>query len=373
MIDLHNNLNQIANSHQTMMQIYNDPASPIRSRPLTYQPGLDTKSILAPGWYSSPYNSEETSPVEAYGLDHPGAYLPNQTPITYTGSYGFGSDNKPAMNNYLGRDSHMYPTHGLPFSQHNIRNVASSDALSHSITSPQLTLPERPHTRSDLPISHRPQLPIPLPSPAQTCRNAVDQLQDQRLRSVQAVSGSTIGNRGFMKPSLPFDGDIEVHVTTSNEALPTHVTSSATAPSTDPALSYSSAIHTASDETPISSAPHFDFSTSPLFEGIPALTQPTYSNLRDSQDCKSTTSSSTKIVAPMDRRSSQNDFYSVGNNSNYNGLPDGNDSMLVSGNHYTPLGQPTSQAQHQGSLKSTSNKSTFPVPCASSATLNRGF
>ncbi|KAF2441096.1 hypothetical protein P171DRAFT_446995 [Karstenula rhodostoma CBS 690.94] len=371
MIDLHN-FNQITSSHQTMMQMYNPPSSPVRSRPLTYPSGLDTKSIVPQAWYSSPFNSEATSPVENYGLDHSAVYLPTQSSVAYSGSYGWSTDSKNVMNNYLGHDSSLYRTHGHPYAQHNIRNVASSDALSHSMTSLQLTLPERPHTRSGLPVSQRPQLPIPQPSPAQTTRNVVDQLQDRRLRSVQAMGGSSLSNGGFTKPPLPFSSDTDIQVATTTDALSTQITSSAPASTTDTVSCFPSTA-TSTEALPDTPAPQFDFSTSPLFDSMPAPAQPTYSNFRDSQEYKPMTSSPTKTTMPMARQVSHNSFYSVGSGSSSKSASGASDSMLVSGHRYTPLSQNQNQPHHQASSKSVSNNTAFPVHRSLTTPLNRSY
>lgn len=364
-MDLHN-LTQIANTHQTMMQIYDPASSPVRSRHLTYPSGLDTKSIMPQTWYSSPFNSEETSPVENYSLDHPAGYLPTQNPMAYNGVYGWTTDSKPATNNYLGPDSTMYRTDDLPYGQHSIRNVASSDALSHSMTSLQLALPERPHTRSGLPVPQRPQLPIPLPSPAQTTRNVVDQLQDRRLRSVQAMGMSSLSNRGFVKPPPPFSSGTDATTTTTAEVLSTQISSSAPESTTDRVSCFTSTT-TSTEALPITPAPHFDFSTSPLFDAMPAPAHPVYSNFRDSQDYKPKPSSPTKS-APMTRQMSQNNHYSVGSSIS-NGASGNGDSILVSGHRYSPLSQTRNQSHHQAS----SNNASFPTHRSVTATLNRSF
>ncbi|KAL5391405.1 hypothetical protein DPSP01_001275 [Paraphaeosphaeria sporulosa] len=369
MIDLHN-FNQIADTHQTMMQLYNPPSSPVRSRPLTYPSGIDNKSIMPQAWYSSPFNSEETSPVENYGLDQSSAYLPTQHSVAYNGGYDWSTDAKPATNSYLGPDSTMY--RGLPYAQHNIRNVASSDALSHSMTSLQLTLPERPHTRSGLPVSQRPHLPIPQPSPAQTTRNVVDQLQDRRLRSVQAMGGSSLSNGGFVKPPLPFSSDTDVHGTTTVEVLSTQITSSAPASTTD-TLSCFANTTTSTEAIPVTPAPQFDFSTSPLFDAMPAPAQPAYSNFRDSQDYKALTTSPTKDMISMARQLSRNNLYSVASASSSKNASGASDSMLVSGHRYTPLSQTQNHPQHQESSKSASNNTAFPVHRSVPATFNRTY
>jgi hypothetical protein len=356
-----------------MMQIYNAPSSPVRSRPLTYPSGLDTKSVLSQAWYSSPFNSEETSPVETYGLDHSAVYLPAQNSVAYSGSYGWSTENKPAMTSYLGHDSSMYRTQGQPYTQHSIRSAASSDTLSHSMTSLQLTLPVRPHTNSGLPVSQRPQLPIPQPSPAQTSRNVVDQLQDQRLRSGQAMGGSSLSNGGFVKPQLPFASESDVQITTTREALPAQTITSVPASTADTAPCYPNVTTTSTEAIPVTVAPQFDFSTSPLFDTTPAPAQPAYSNFRDSQDYKPMTSSPSKTAMPMIQEMSQNNFYSVGSGSNSKGSSGASDSMLVSGHRYSPLSHTRKQLQHQASSRTSSNNTAFPVHHNLTTTSNRSY
>lgn len=370
MIDLHN-LNQIAHSQAMMM--YNPPTSPVRSRPLSYPHGLNTKSIYhQTAWYNSPYNSEETSPVEAYGLDQPTSYLPNQTSIACNSTYDWSADSKSALNGYIGHDSGMYRTQTLPYMHHNIRTAASSEALSNSMTSLQLTIPERPNTRSGLPASQRPQLPIPQPSPAQASKNVVDQLQDQLLRSAQAMGGSSINNGGFVKPPPPFHSDVDVQITATTEALAAQMTSTTPVSTADSTTCYPNVSCT--EELPISPAPHFNFNTSPLFEAVPASTRPSYSNFRDSQDySKPAISSPTETKTSMVRQMSQKSLYSIGSGSNSRNSSGANGSTLVSGHRYTPLSHSQSQSQHQATLKGLANKSMYSIHRPSTAVGNRSF
>ncbi|KAF1965026.1 hypothetical protein BU23DRAFT_575231 [Bimuria novae-zelandiae CBS 107.79] len=369
MIDLHN-LAQMASSNTLML--YNPPANPARSRPLTYPSGLDTKSIYPQSaWYTSPYNSEETSPMEAYGLDQSTTYLPNQSPITCSSSYGWSTDSKPAVNNYPGHDS-LYRAHGLPYIQHNVRAAASSETLSNSMTSLQLTLPERPHTRSGLPLSQRPQLPIPQPSPAQTSRNVVDQLQDQRLRSARAMGGSSFSSGGFIKPLLPLHNDNDAQITATTEALAAQISTSTPISTSDSVACYSGTLSATTDEVPVSTAPQFNFSTSPLFDAMSAPAQPSYSNFRDSQDySKPANSPSTNSTTPMTRQISQNNLYSIGTSSSSRSSLGGNGSTLVSGHRYTPLAQSPNRTQHQTTLKNASNQSMIPM-CRTPTTISTG-
>jgi hypothetical protein len=183
-------------------------------------PQLDTKPSYPSAW-TEPY-SEDTSPIENYGINQAAAYLSNplsnpasmSSASMYPPSYRWTSPNpKPLQHgtNSCFNQNSSFPTHGLPYEVSSSRLNTSSKALSPlNMGSMQMALPERPHPRqlqhSDASVPRR-QLPIPQPSPAQTSRNVVDQLQDARLRSAQA---STIDSRAsFAKPVLSWNVDVE--------------------------------------------------------------------------------------------------------------------------------------------------------------------
>ena len=265
MIDLHN-FNQIANSQAFML--YSSPASPVRARPSTYPPAFDTKSAYPQTpWYSSPYDSGETSPVETYGLDQSTAYLPAPNPMSYNGNYDWTSDNRPSQSAYLGHDPSI---NGLPCLQHNIRAAVSSEALSNSMGTLQLAMPERPNTRSGLAASQRPQLPIPQPSPAQATRNVVDRLQDQRLRSARSVGGSfSLNTGGFVKPLLPSTSDVDVQIiSTTADTIAGQSSTAISATTTDSVACYPILAPASTQELSVSTAPQFTFSTSSLLESM---------------------------------------------------------------------------------------------------------
>lgn len=365
MIDLHN-LNQIANSQAFML--YNSPTSPVRSRPSTYPPALDTKSAYPQtAWYSSPYDSGETSPVENYGLDQPAAYLPTPNSMGYSGSYDWGSDSRPTQAAYLGHDPNI---NGLPYSQHSIRAAVSSEALSSSMGTLQLALPERPHTRSGLAASQRPQLPIPQPSPAQATRNVVDRLQDQRLRSARTAGGSfSIGTGGFVKPLLPSNSDVEAHITTADAIV--GQTSTAMSTTTEGIACYPIHASTSMPDLSVSAAPQFSFSTCSLLDGMTTTSQPVYSNFRDS---RTASSPRIKTDGPAVRTMLQSDHYSIGNGSNGLNSSAGEGSTLVSGQHYTPLSHSQSRPQHQTPPKVPTKKAGFSVHQTPRAAIgNRNF
>ncbi|KAJ4301064.1 hypothetical protein N0V90_003154 [Kalmusia sp. IMI 367209] len=338
-IDLHHSLNGYANSF-TMMHACSAPTSPLRPRPSTY-PGMGPKPIYPHSWAIS--FAEETSPVDMYGPEQHTAYLSSEGQMASNGDHRWSTDSKPAHNTYIAHDPTVYDTYSLPCMEHNVRTATSSEALSHSMR--QLTLPERPHTRSGVPPSQRPQLPIPHQSPAQTSRNVVDQLQDQRLRSAQAMSGSSLGSGGFVKPPPPLHGNTDVKVTVvadKSATLPEQVSVSSTASTSEGLICPSTKAPTTVEELSLSNGPQFHFSTSAIFDAVPAPTlQPTYSNFRETRD--------KHLISPTS-------LYSISTNSNSRGLPSENDSTLVSGQQYTPLSQCQNQPQHQSGLNGLPNE-----------------
>ncbi|KAF1955400.1 hypothetical protein CC80DRAFT_94326 [Byssothecium circinans] len=311
----------IANQH-AMMPVYNNGV-PLYSR--TSYPQLDTK-------WTVPYQTgEETSPVETYNLDQPNAYLPNPNTMLASvyGSYRWTqSTHEPGS---------VYSSQSVPYIQTNVRDTTTSEALSPlNMTSLQSSLPSGAHSRLMDPLPQR-QLPIPQPSPAQTTRNIVDQIQDQRLRSTHAATSVSAGEStvGY---------------------LPTIVN--------DPGTS--------------SAGPPLNFGTTSLLTAVPAAIPTTYSNFRN---YNLPTSSSTEALSTMARQNSQANLYSFSpdNSSKRHSAGDAssNDNALVSGHRYMPLSQTESQPHHQDSLESlrrdSYNNRTVPVHRASTSNLNRSY
>ena len=364
-MDLHNFNQHVANSQAFML--YNAPASPARSRTTNYPPALDTKSIYQQtAWYNSPYSSEDPSPVEAYGFDQHATYLPTQSPVGYSGNYGWNAASKSHHNSYTGHDSTLYTTNSLPYVHHNIRPAASSEALSNSMTSLQLTLPERPHTRASLSATQRPQLPIPQPSPAQTSRNVVDQMQDQRLRSAQTAGKGSFGSGSFPKPLHAFSNDMDAQASTStSDGLATQTTSAPT--STVDVMTTAT-----TQDPPVSAGTQYNFCAPPLFDVTPTPSQSVYSNFRDSRDYKVVTSSPKSKKIQIPRQASQNNMYSTGSSSSFLSSSNSSDgSTLVSGHRYTPLSHSQSRPQSQATLKSLAKKPT--MHWTPSAVSNRSY
>ncbi|CAO2658011.1 Nn.00g072710.m01.CDS01 [Neocucurbitaria sp. VM-36] len=329
-----------------MVPLYSANTS-LYSRPISAHqyPPLDTKPVYPPTW-TVPY-SEDTSPIDTYNLDQPGTYLTNTTPLNNTNMYAQPCRwthpvTKPLHQEtgaYVDQGS-PYPTNGLPYIQTNLRSTATEPLSPLNMSSLQLSLPERPRARplhaSEGTAPQR-QLPIPQPNPAQTSRNVVDQLQDQRLRSAQANNASAMSTgASFAKPLLPWspaDGDNQIN---ASEATPPTGTLSITS---ETAIGYLPTTSIA-DEVITASAPpqiNFNFSTSNLLEAMnaPAPTS-TYSNFRDFRTPQ-------PKASQMERHNSQNNVYSFNSDHTLKrhslGGETSNDYMLVGGHRYTPLGR----------------------------------
>jgi hypothetical protein len=346
-----------------MMPLYNGSGLPLYSRP-SY-PQLDTKPAYPSTW-TVPYQ-EETSPVETYNLDQANNYLPNQqsmaTTGTYSGNYRWSNPQDPVS---------MYGTHNLPYAHSNARYTATSEALSPlntGMASLQLSLPDRTYTRPTDHTAPQRQLPIPQPSPAQTSRNVVDQLQDQRLRSTHG--------RVFPKPGLPFHSDGEVQAVSTADSsgiLASRNTASAPINTGDATIGY---LPTTVGESNAGTQPPLNFGTSAFLDAMPAPAIPTtYSNFRN-YDLP--TSSSAEITSTtITRQGSQPNLYSFSPDQKRHSACDrSNESALVSGHRYMPLSQSQSRHQQQTSLEglrrdSFSNR-TVPVHRASTSNLSHAM
>jgi hypothetical protein len=314
-------LSGMANGH-SMMPIYATGGnSVLYSRPMSTQQysQLDTKPVYQSGW-ALPY-SEDTSPVDAYSIDQPTTFLPQSTAIQNTSmcqpSYRWA---QPIAKSF--QHGNTYCDQDLHFAHANARLVTPSDVspLNTGMSALQVSIPERPHPRQPLPLDSgapQRQLPIPQPSPAQTNRNVVDQLQDARLRSAQAIGTSTMDSRGsFAKPLVPWTTDSE------NNVNPSVATDDVTATTTAAQLG-------------------LNFSTSGLLDGMSAPVSTTnYSYVRETR--------------PMARPASQTSLYSyspdASSKRNSTSGESSNDCALVSGHRYTPLSHSQTQSS-PGSCK----------------------
>ncbi|KAF1939005.1 hypothetical protein EJ02DRAFT_505072 [Clathrospora elynae] len=381
-------LSGMANSHN-MMSIY---STGVNNGIYPRYPQVDTKPVYSSAWPVS--YPEDTSPGDAYNLDQPPPYLPNPTPMaipnsnSYVPSCRWSIPNTKSMhhgtNAYFDQES-SYTAHGMPYMPTNGRPSTANDALSPlNMSAMQMALPERPRQPhpSDTAAPQR-QLPMPQPSPAQTSRNVVDQLQDQRLRSAQAMGASTVDSRGsFAKPLLPWsaDGDGQINInmsgaTSTNGAA--HVVSSAQlSDTTEAAMSYLPTTTSMTDDAgATSTAPQLqlNFSTSSLLDAMSASAPPTtYSNFRE-------TRAPTSSLSQMARQSSQTNLYSF--NTDHVSKRNSQvgeasiDCTLVSGHRYTPLNhsQPQSSPGRHNMHRAPCQSRDMPLHRASISNQNSTY
>ncbi|RMZ67412.1 transcriptional regulatory [Pyrenophora seminiperda CCB06] len=344
-------LSNMANPHN-MMPIYSTGGSSAmyqRQIPTQQYPQVDTKSAYSSGW-TVPC-SEDTSPVEAYSLEQQSSYLSTSIPIANASTYGPAYRYYPHVkssqhgNTYFDQESLT----GLPYSTTNIRLAASSDIspLNTSMSALHLSVPERSqqrHFHKSEPNAPQRQLPMPQPSPAQSSRNVVDQMQDARLRSAQAIPGSAVDNRGsFAKPLLPWgaegDGQLNMSGVSATDGTAQGVVSTQLPDNSESTMGYLPATATIADGQ--STADNADqiqlnFSTSSLLEAMSASAPMStgYSCIRE-----------TPTASEMAHQSSHASLYSYNTDRKRHspGADLSNDCTLVSGHQYTPLGQPRSQ------------------------------
>ncbi|KAF2268349.1 hypothetical protein CC78DRAFT_21609 [Lojkania enalia] len=366
-----------------ILPIYNVAGSAIYSRPMsaTQYSHLDTKSAFQQQTWAIPY-AEDTSPVEAYSLNHPGTYLPNQNTLAnlYGDSYRWNQAQQRALQvgsgAYLQSDtSASYPNHSLPFiTTANMRGAVSNDTFSPlNMTSLQSTLPvslpERSQPRQNQvaksPTPKR-QLPIPQPSPAQASRNVVDQMQDQRLRSTQSVTSTPqIVNGTFTKPAMAWNGegagsDISSNVSVETSSTEAGAQSSQAIAITDipsNSVAFMPATTPINEETADTTVqPQLNFSSTPLLEVIPASAMnTTYSNFRN---YNLPMPSSTETLPLLARQNPEGNHYSYSSDhgTKRNSLcSTSSEATLVSGQRYAPLGQaPPQRTDNAGALQKDS-------------------
>ena len=351
-------LSGMATAHNNMMSMYSTGGnSGLYARPMPNQQysQLDSKPAYSSAW-TLPY-SEDTSPVDAYPLDQPPAYLPQSTAIAntnmYTPAYRWTQPTAKSL-----QQGSTYFDQDLQFAHTNGRLATPSDVspLNTGMSSLQLTIPERPHPRQPLPLDSsvpRRQLPMPQPSPAQSS-HVVDQMQDARLRSAQAIGTSGMDGRGsFAKSLLPWTTDSESHANASGVASAdafTQPISPAMPDNAESSMSYMpNTTSTADDATATTAASQLElnFSTSGLLEGMSAPAPATnYSYVRETR--------------PMTRPASQTNLYSYSpdSSSKRNSISgeSSSDCTLVSGHRYTPL-------SHSQTRSSPGNRSLHRESC----------
>ncbi|KAH8728433.1 hypothetical protein GQ44DRAFT_47266 [Phaeosphaeriaceae sp. PMI808] len=322
----------------------------IHSRSLTSQtyPHNDNRSMYPTAW-SVPY-AEDTSPVETFGLDQ--AYLPNPnltantstlaTTSMYSPHDRWNTHNSKLFNrgtNTCYDQSASYSANCPPYMQNSsVRATATNEVASPlSLVSLRMALPERqcprqyPLTDS---LAPQRQLPMPQSSQTQTSRNAVDQLQDERLRSRPSINTSHgVASTAVMKKRLSWstDGD-EAMPTPKSVGITTQLlaTTDASLPYAGPVMSIGDVMETTgNEEHPLS------FSSSSLVDSMTAsVPASTYSNFRETRIQGSPSTQ-------MARHDSQTNLYSfnpdsVSKRKSYNS-ESSNDCKLVGGHQYQPL------------------------------------
>ena len=334
------------------------------SMPLTY-PQLDTKSMYA-STRAGPY-SEETYPLRPSA-----AYV--LAPTTYGPSCRWTYATAKPLQHAASYHNQGYVAHGLTYMLNsNLRAPATSDAISPlSMTSPSFTLSERSHPRgyhlTDGTATQR-QLPMPQPSPAQTSRNVVDQLKNQRLKSEQAGAVTSAGSMAappFSKYLSAWGASNEESVkviAATSRAVTTQLPTSSESP-----INYLAATSMPDDATPAGSTSQvqLNFSSSSLPDtlGAPAPT-PMYSTFREH---------------PTSGSNSQSNIYGWGTDSapKRNSLGDNNNNnnnfTLLNGQRYTPLPhQPPVFSTPEGMQRESFESRAVPIHRSSMGQLNCSF
>lgn len=296
---------------------------------LTDWPHSDTMISLYDAKASYPPFIHYADEMDAYALEQPSIYLPQQSSSSLAssayGNYRWGHPrNKPVQssNTYLDQPIMVYPSHGIPYMPNNMKSATTTEAVSSmNMTALQLSLPERK---------------LPQPSPAQVSRNVVDQLQDQRLRSSQAARSNY--SKSVMPSSNNDDAKLTLPTENSSGDLSTQI-----AVTLEGSLGYLST--TTSENQPSTVQPNFNFSTSNLLDSITASIQPTYSNFRNYHSA----SSSSEAPSSLTRQQSQTSPYSFSSDSNKRHLM--GDTSLVSGRPYTPLSHSLNQTQQPANIQ----------------------
>jgi hypothetical protein len=350
-------------------------------------PQLDTKSEYPSTW-TIPY-SEDTSPVENYGLEQSATYLTNALPMPMPMTNGnmYSSTCRSAQltnrafqqtpNVYYDQES-SYAAHGLPYgSTDPVRSANPGDYSPLNMISLRMNLPERPHPRHQSGvegIAPQRQLPFPQPpNPVQTSRrNVLDELQGQRLRSGQAASASSSGSSAtFMKPLLPWSSHDNNQISVSTATA--SGTSASMPPAADGALEFLATTAIDGDTSVAGTSQlELNFSSPTLFDPMTAPAPSTsYSTFREDR-------AHSQALAHMPRQSSESNLYSFNPDSatKRNSAGDSaDDCKLVNGQSYMPL---THRSQQSPVLPKSLHKESFdnrqdPLHRTSMANLSSSF
>ncbi|KAF1358617.1 hypothetical protein EJ07DRAFT_156462 [Lizonia empirigonia] len=316
---------------------------------------IDTKPAYNSEW-TTPCGGD-TSPDENYSFDQSSLYPPASTTAGAASldnsSYRWANHTARSMQpvtSYYSDYGNSYIASGLPYLQTDMHPSAAAEPISPlSMSSLHITLPERPRQRqlqpTEVPLTPCRRLPAPQPHPSHGLHHALDQQQDQRLRSSHTVATPSFTNVSpFTKPLLPWTTANENLLNAINEtttaAMPPPLTSLAPLDTLETVSNFIPTT-TSSDDTASSKARtpsmELNFHTKPLLDPstLNAPITSAYSNFRGSRDsaCSST---------QLPRGNSSSSQYTYGSAlrqpSFTSDCPSDN---LVSGNRYSPLSQPT--------------------------------
>ncbi|KAF3002555.1 hypothetical protein E8E13_007737 [Curvularia kusanoi] len=314
-------------------------------------PQLDARSGYIPNWLAP--CEENTSPVENYCFDQPSSYL--RAPAVSGGSDMFNPSYRctqptlrtgTATATYYSDYGQPCTPNGLTYLQSDLQPAAPNGLVSSlDMSSLQFSLPERPRQRqqqpTEVPPTPRRRLPAPQPKPGYGLHHALDQQQDQRLRSSQTGAASAFcsftpmyaGTEAHVKPQLPWaasSGDLTSTVNKVSTAAmppPSTLQRPTTAARKSPTFFSSGTIN---DDLPVTTegvvqSSALSFSTMPLLDPLAttAPTPPAYSNFRESRESQAATPTS-----QITRNDSATSLYTFN---------DGSSGSLVSGRRYTPL------------------------------------
>jgi hypothetical protein len=388
------------NTNNNMMPLYSVRGSGPYYRNMQSHPyeRLDAKPTYGTVWLAP--CEEDTSPTENYSFDQSASYMP--TPPQPAGSNTYSlpyRSTQPTVRthtaaaNYYSDYGQPYTTNGLPYLQTDLRSDAHIGPISPlNMSSLQSALPDGPQQRqlqpTEVPLTPRRQLPTPQRKPGYGLHHALDQQQDQRLRSSQTIATPSFSNAtpaytnagSYTKPPqswLATDSDLATTMNKSNAtAMPPPGTPHKPADATEsPPACFPSG--TTTDDVPNTtedavSSNTFNFSTLPLLDPFTtAPTPPAYSNFRESRDFSASTptaqitrndSSSSLYTYAFDDASRRQSFSGSGSSSN-----------LVSGRQYTPLSQSASTSKMESLARESFAAQTVPMRRASASDFNTGF
>jgi hypothetical protein len=358
-----------------MMPVYNTFGNAYFPRSCGYSQ-LASKASYANPWYTNEASSADNFRANQSNqhISHDAANTKGDTYSTDFRCFQTHGKTSSSAGNYAEHDSMaIFSSHHIPCTPSDFR-VATSEAFSPlDMASLHSTLPERPYTRtmhvSDCTVPRR-QLPVPQPSPSQTTRNVVDQMQDQRLRSI----GAPPPKDGVVKPPIPYSSGndaknaagIKVEIETALERADTSMPIP-----TENSTKYIFVPTSLSEDSSRSAQAVINFGTSPLLDALStARPHATYSNFRDHN---LTVSSSHDHSASLARQVSQSNYYSFTTDNNPKRHSTSDVSAVSSIFHeqnYTPIESTSIVDAHADNLYTSR---ATPMHRASTSDLHRGF